>query len=98
MDNNESSIEFFKRIYKEYSEMYSKCSDQELIKSFNSQVGIRCYGFGRMGVLNALQEEMFRRFDVSILHKNGRFSYGIRVILIGKRLEINRITNSYNQN
>lgn len=92
------SVEFYHEMYEKYKNHFSESSDEELIKSFNGNVGIAAWGWGRMGYIKALREEMERRFDISSINDERRFSLANKVVRIGNKLEPSLLTNNYNRN
>ena len=75
--------------YTEFSERFTKFSDDELIETFNKEVGNRGWVSARGYYLVALQTEFRTRgFDISEISYDDRFSIKHRVRLIGKKVII----------
>jgi len=72
--------------YTEFSEIFTKLSDDELIESFNKEVGNKGWVSARGYYLVALHSEFTTRgFDISKISYDDRFSIKHRIRLIGKK-------------
>jgi len=75
--------------YTEFSERFTKFSDDELIETFNKEVGSRGWVSARGYYLVALQTEFITRgFVISEISYDDRFSIKHRISLDGKKVII----------
>ena len=73
--------------FNEFMEDFNQCSDEEIIKSFNGQVGNQGWGTARSGYLAALHQQFDQRnFDYSAVGNTGRLSFKYKVRLDGKKI------------
>lgn len=78
-----NSIEY----YKEYVDLLAQKSDDELIYSFNVQVGNFGWGVARSGYLSALHKVLeLKEIDYSEIGTSKRMSYRNHVYLVGDKL------------
>jgi hypothetical protein len=75
--------------FNEFIEDFNKCSDEEIIKSFNGQVGNHGWGTARSGYLASLHQQFDQRnFDYSAIGSSVRLSFKYKVKLDGKKVII----------
>lgn len=75
------------RLYEECKEQLQKMSDEQLIDSFNKDVGNPGWVDARARFHSAIHEEFERRgFDFSIIGNKNSLSFANRITLIGKRI------------
>jgi hypothetical protein len=77
------------KLKKEYQERFKNESDEQLIDSFNVQVGNAGWGTARMFYLSALRKELENRnLDYSDIGDKEGLSYAKKVKLVGKKIVI----------
>lgn len=75
------------RLYKECKEKLQKMSDEQLLDSFNKNVGNSGRGSTRERFHSALREEFENRgFDFSAIGKNNGLSFANKITLVGKKI------------
>ena len=85
------------RLYKECKEKLQKMSDEQLIDSFNKDVGNLGWVGARARFHSALHEEFESRgFDFSVIGNKNSFSFANKISLIGKKIEKNTLRTSGN--
>ena len=68
---------------------FNKCSDEEIIESFNEEVGKGGWGTARASYLGALHEQLnIRKFDYSEIGDKGSYSLKRKVKLVGKKIVV----------
>lgn len=77
------------KLKEEYQERFKNKSDEQLIDSFNGQVGNAGWGTARMFYLSTLRKELENRnIDYSDVGDKEGISYAKRVKLVGKKIVI----------
>lgn len=73
--------------FEDFSIKLSKLNDIKFISEFNKSVGIKAFGVGRQGYLQAIRKELDRRnIDYSNIGNSEMISYKNKVFLKNKKL------------
>ena len=73
----------------EFQERFKNMSDENLIDSFNREVGNRGWTGSRATYLSALHEEFDNReYDYSVIGSKSEFSLAKKIKLVGKKIMI----------
>lgn len=73
------------RLYEQYTQRFDKCTDEDIIKAFNSEAGNCGWGTARASYLGALHKQLEKRnFDYSEIGGKGRMSLKSKIKLDGK--------------
>ncbi len=83
-------VEYYKNYKLEHKELFKKKSDEDLINSFNGQVGNSGWCHARMIYLYCLQKEMKKRFDMSNVMDDSGCSYAKHIYLKNKKVYIKK--------
>lgn len=72
----------------EWKKRFETLNDLELVETFNGQIGIRAWGYGRAAYISCLENEFRnRKFDCTILFGEDRHGYGLSFRL-GHRVQL----------
>ena len=76
-----------KPMYNEFAEKFQKMTDEELIESFNHEVGLNAWTNSKAIYLSALHDEFIRRkWDYSIIGDKNKLSFKTYIKLVANKI------------